>query len=90
MAQLSPAQTEIQMIGRLLIPLTKATAIPGSGRVLKLIHHMQTSGDDAITAWAVLAHEAKKLETLLAPPTPLRAPKKTGALHKVRLWGKRG
>jgi len=59
MAQLSPAQTEIQMIGRLLIPMTKATAIPGSGRVLKLIHHMQTAGEDAITTWAALAQEAK-------------------------------
>ncbi len=88
MAQLSPAQSEIQMVGRMLIPMTKATALPGSGRVLKLIHQMQTSGEDAITQWAALAQEAKKLETILAPPPPLPSSKKTGLIDKVKFWGK--
>ena len=90
MAQLAPARAEIQMVGRLLIPMTKATAIPGSGRVLTLIHQMQTSGEQAITSWAALAQEAKKLETIIGPPSSLRSPKKTGLLEKVKLWGKRG
>ncbi len=90
MAQLSPAQSEIQMIGRILIPMTKATAIPGSGRVLTLIHQMQTSGENAITTWADLAQEAKKIAAVVGPPTVLLSPKKTGVLDKVKLWGKRG
>jgi CheY-like chemotaxis protein len=89
MAQLGPAQNEIQMIGRLLIPMTKATAIAGSGRVLKLIHHMQTSGDDAITTWTGLAEEASKLEAIMAPPPAQSPGKKSGLLSKVKLWGKR-
>ncbi|MEP6975425.1 MAG: protein kinase, partial [Spartobacteria bacterium] len=87
MAQLAPAQSEIQMVGRLLIPMTKATAVPGSGRVLTLIHQMQTSGDAAITDWQALAEEAKKLAHIVAPPV-LASPRKTGVLEK--LWGKRG
>jgi CheY-like chemotaxis protein len=90
MAQLAAAQQEIQMVGRLLIPLTKATAIPGSGRVLSLIHQMQTSGHGALTTWSELAREAKKLSTIVGPPQPIRSPKKTGVIEKVRLWGKRG
>ncbi len=88
LAQLGPAQQEIQTLGRLLIPMTKATALPGSGRVLKLIHQMQTSGEDALVDWAALAEEAKKLETLVAPLPPARAPRKTGLLDKVKFWGK--
>ena len=88
MAQLSPAQSEIQMVGRMLIPMTKATAVPGSGRVLKLIHQMQTSGEDALTQWSALAQEAKRLETILAPAPPLPSPRKTGVLGKVKFWGK--
>jgi CheY-like chemotaxis protein len=87
LAQLEPAQHEIQMLGRLLIPMTKATALPGSGRVLKLIHQMQTSGDDALTDWATLAEETKLLETLVSP-APLVSPRKTGLLNKVKFWGK--
>ncbi len=90
MAQRAPAQREIQMVGRLLIPMTKATAVPGSGRVLTLIHQMQTSGEAAITSWGALAEEAKKLATMIETPAPLLAPKKTGVLNKVKLWGKRG
>lgn len=67
--------------------MTKATATPGSDRVLKLVEQMQTSGDDAITQWSALAQETKKLETLLAPP-PLRSPRKTGLIEKVKFWGK--
>ncbi|MGI8957369.1 MAG: DUF4388 domain-containing protein [Chthoniobacterales bacterium] len=88
MAQLAPAQTEIQMIGRILIPMTKATAIPGSGRVLTLIYQMQTSGEEAITTWGELAQEAKKLATIVGPPPPVLSPKKTGVFDKI--WGKRG
>lgn len=88
MAQPAPAQLEIQTLGRLLIPLTKATALPGSGRVLKLIYQMQTSGGDALTDWKALAEEAKKLETIVAPAPLLRAPRKTGLLEKVKFWGK--
>ncbi len=77
MAQLAPAQSEIQMVGRMLIPMTKATAIPGSGRVLTLIHRMQTSGEDAITSWGELAQEAKKLATIVGPPPSARL-EKTG------------
>ncbi len=87
LAQHEPAESEIKMLGRLLIPVTKATATPGSGRVLKLIHQMQTSGDDALTEWDSLADEAKLLETLVAP-SPLVSPKKTGLLDKVKFWGK--
>jgi serine/threonine protein kinase len=87
MAQLAPAQTEIQMVGRMLIPMTKATAIPGSGRVLALIHRMQTSGEDAITGWSELAAEAKKLATIVGPLPAANSPKKTGVLD--RLLGKR-
>ncbi len=90
MAQLPPAQSEIQMIGRILIPMTKATAIPGSGRVLTLIHRMQTSGENAIVTWSDLAQEAKKLAPIVGPPPVLLSPKKTGVLDKVKLWGKRG
>jgi CheY-like chemotaxis protein len=87
MAQLAPAQREIQMVGRVLIPMTKATAIPGSGRVLTLIHRMQTSGEDAITSWGELAQEVKKLASLVGPSPASR--KKTGMLEKVKSWGKR-
>jgi serine/threonine protein kinase len=90
MAQLAPAQSEIQMVGRMLIPMTKATAIPGSGRVLTLIHQMQTSGDGAITSWGELAQEARKLATIVGPPQRIPSPRKTGVLDKVKLWGKRG
>ena len=88
MAQLSPAQSEIQMLGRMLIPMTKATAIPGSGRVLSLIQQMQTSGPMAIKSWGALAAETKKLGSLSGLPVPL-SPKKTGVLEKMKLWGKR-
>ncbi len=88
LAQLAPAQSEIQMVGRLLIPMTKATAVPGSGRVLTLIHRMQTSGDAAITSWGDLAVEAKKLAGVVAPPSPLAPGKKTGVLEKVKFWSR--
>lgn len=88
LAQLEPAQHEIRTLGRLLIPMTKATALPGSGRVLKLIHQMQTSGDDALTSWEALAEEARKLEPIVAPAPLVRAPRKTGLLEKVKFWGK--
>ena len=88
MAQLAPAQSEIQMVGRVLIPMTKATAIPGSGRVLRLIHQMQTSGEAAITTWSELAEEAKKLAIVVGPPMSVLAPKKTGVLEKVKFWGR--
>ncbi len=88
MAQLAPARSEIQMVGRMLIPMTKATAIPGSGRVLTLIHRMQTSGEDALTTWGELSQEAKKLAALVGPPAPLLSPKKTGVLDKVKFWGR--
>jgi len=88
MAQLAPARAEIQRLGRLLIPMTKATAIPGSGRVLHLVHQMQTPGESAITAWADLALEAKKLGTIVGPPSPLVSPKKTRVLEKVKFWSR--
>ncbi len=88
LAQLEPAQHEIQTLGRLLIPMTKATALPGSGRVLKLIHQMQTSGEEALTDWKALAEEAKKLEPIVAPAPLARTPRKTRLLEKVKFWGK--
>ena len=88
MAQLAPAQSEIQMIGRLLIPMTKATAIPGSGRVLTLIHQMQTSGAAAISSWGEVAEEAKRLGSNVGPPPPLATRKKTGVLEKVKFWSR--
>jgi hypothetical protein len=88
-AQQAPSQVEIRKLGRLLIPLTKAAAVPGAGRVLKLIHQMQTPGEDAITEWSALAQEAKTLEAILAPP-PVFSPRKTGLLDKVKFWGKTG
>jgi hypothetical protein len=78
------------MLGRLLIPMTRATAIPGSGRVLALIHRMQTSGVSAVTNWADLALETKKLSTIVGPPSPLLVPRKSRMLERVKLWGKRG
>ena len=89
MAQLAPARSEIQMVGRLLIPMTKATAIPGSGRGLALIRRMQTSGEDAITSWGKLAQEAKKLATVVRPLPAAAAPRKTGMLGEVKSWRKR-
>jgi CheY-like chemotaxis protein len=88
MAQLAPAQSEIQMVGRLLIPMTKATAIPGSGRVLTLIHQMQTSGEAAISSWGELVEEAKRLATIVGPSPPPATRKKTGVLEKVRFWSR--
>jgi CheY-like chemotaxis protein/predicted Ser/Thr protein kinase len=90
MAQLSPAQSEIQMVGRVLTPMTRATATPGGGRILTLLHQMQASGEGAITAWGELAQEVKKLATIVGPPPPRLSPKKTGVLKKAKLWGKRG
>ena len=60
------------------------------GRVLALIHQMQTSGEGALTSWGALAQEAKKIATLVGPPPPLLSSRKTGVLGKVKLWGKRG
>ena len=56
--------------------------------MLKLIHQMQTSGEDALSDWKPLAEEAKKLETIVAPAPLQRAPRKTGLLEKVKFWGK--
>ncbi len=88
LAQLAPAQSEIQMLGRVLIPLTNTTVPGSSGRILKLIQQMETSGGDAITAWAALAEEAKNVETILAHGPPLGSRKKSGPLGKVKFWGK--
>jgi hypothetical protein len=88
-AQRSPARDEIQLLGRMLIPLTRTTALPGSGRVLSLIEQMESSRPIAITSWGALAAETKKLGSLIGLPAPVSR-KKTGVLEKVKLWGKRG
>jgi serine/threonine protein kinase len=88
MAQLAPAQSEIQMIGRVLIPITRATTIPGSGRVLSLLDQLQSSDDGAITTWGELADEAKKLAAVLQRSSPFLSPKKTGVREKVRFWSR--
>ncbi len=88
MAQLAPAQSEIQMLGRLLLPLTKTTARSGGGPGVTFIHRMQTSGRDAITEWAALAEAAKQLEIGFAPASPRSSPRNTGLLGKVKFWGK--
>lgn len=88
MAQLAPAPNEMQMLGRVLIPLTKAAAIPGSGRVLSLVHRMQTSGEHAFATWAGLALEARKLGTLLGPVPVGNPGRKTGLLGKVKFWAR--
>jgi hypothetical protein len=85
-AQLSPAQSEIQMVGRVLTPMTRATATPGGGRILTLLHQMQTSGEGAITTWGELAQEVKKLAAIVGPPSPIVSPKKTGVIDKVKFW----
>jgi len=90
LAQLSPAQREIQMVGWMLAPMIRASETPGGGRVLKLIEQMQSAGADAITQWPPLAQEAKKIEALLAPPPALAAEPKVGLIEKVKFWGKRG
>jgi CheY-like chemotaxis protein len=88
MAQLAPAQSEIQMIGRVLIPITRATTIPGSGRVLSLLDQLQSSDDGAITTWGELADEAKNLAAVLQRSSPFLSPKKTGVREKVRFWSR--
>ena len=88
LAELAPPVTEIKMVGRLLIPMTKATAVAGSGRVLTLIHQMQTSGETALTTWDAVAQEAKKLAALVGPAPPLASRKKTGVLEKVKFWSR--
>lgn len=90
LAQLSPSQREIQMVGWMLAPMTRSSETPGSGRVLKLIEQMQSAGPDAITQWPALGQEAKKIETLLAPPPALAAEPAPGLLERVKFWGKRG
>jgi Domain of unknown function (DUF4388)/Protein kinase domain len=87
LAQLAPAQSEIQMIGRTLSALTKATAMTGSGRVLSLLDQMQNSDEWAITSWGALAREAKKLGAIVGP-RPILSPKKTGVLEKVKFWSR--
>jgi hypothetical protein len=89
MAQLSPPESEIRMVGRMLLPMMKETTTPGSSRLLKLIQQMQSSGADAITQWSALAEEAKKLEAILVPPPAPAVARKTGLLEKVKAWGKR-
>ena len=88
MAQLSPAQNEIQMLGRMLIPMTNVTARPGSGRVLNLLHQMETAAEGAITTWPELAWEAKKLAAIVGLSPPVLSPKKTGVREKVRFWSR--
>jgi CheY-like chemotaxis protein len=84
MAQLAPAQSEIQMIGRVLIPMTHPTAMPGSGRVLRLLDQMQNSDQRAITTWGELADEANKLAAVFQPFSAFLSPKKTGVREQVR------
>ena len=88
MAQLSPAQNEIQMLGRMLIPMTNVTARPGSGRVLNLLHQMETAAEGAITTWPELAREAKKVAAIVGLSPPVLSPKKTGVREKVRFWSR--
>jgi uncharacterized protein DUF4388/protein kinase-like protein len=88
MAQLSPAQNEIQMLGRMLIPMTNVTARPGSGRALNLLHQMETSAEGPITTWRQLAGEAKKLAGIGGARPPFLSPKKSSVREKVRFWSR--
>lgn len=87
MAQLAPAQSEIQMIGRTLRALTEATITAGRGRVLSLLDQMQNSDEGAITTWSELAQEAKKLGAIVGS-RPIVSQKKTGVLEKVKFWSR--
>jgi serine/threonine protein kinase len=84
MAQLAPAQSEIQMIARVLIPMTHATASAGSGRVLRLLDQMENSDQRSITTWGELANETNKLAAVFQPSSVFLWPKKTGVREQVR------
>ena len=64
------------------------TARPGSGRVLNLLHQMETAAEGAITTWPELAREAKKLAAIVGLSPPVLSPKKTGVREKVRFWSR--
>jgi CheY-like chemotaxis protein len=89
-AQTAPPRTEIQMLGRVLLPLVHPTGGDAAERVTALLHRMHSSVDDAITSWEVLLREAKALqhdplpEPVAPPPDPLQSA--TGFLDKLKSW----
>jgi CheY-like chemotaxis protein/predicted Ser/Thr protein kinase len=85
-AQIASEQSEIQTLGRMLIPVVKATPGPGSGKVMGLIHLMQTAGPKAVTTWNELAAEAQKLDLVVGPVPVPPSKAKTGLLARSKLW----
>jgi serine/threonine protein kinase len=85
-AQTAPAKTEIQMLGRMLIPVVKADSSRESGHVLTLLYRMQSSGTDAIASWDQLKEETKKLEPIVGPPQAHKSSKTTNLIQKMKSW----
>jgi CheY-like chemotaxis protein len=85
-AQTAPAKSEIQMLGRMLIPVVKADSSRESGHVLTLLHRMQSSGTDAIASWGQLKEETKNLEPIVGPPQVRKSSKTTNLIQKMKLW----
>ena len=85
-AQTAPAKSEIQMLGRMLIPVVKADSSRESGHVLTLLRRMQSSGTDAIASWDQLKEEATKLESIVGPPQVRKSSKTTNLIQKMKLW----
>ncbi|MEP6709605.1 MAG: DUF4388 domain-containing protein [Verrucomicrobiota bacterium] len=85
-AQTAPAKSEIQMLGRMLIPVVKADSSRESGHVVTLLHRMQSSGTDAIASWDQLKEETKNLESIVGPPRARKLSKTTNLIQKMKLW----
>jgi hypothetical protein len=81
-------ESEIQMMARVLLPMTHTTAMAGSGRVMSLLEEMQTAGKSGLTGWGALAQETKELADTIGPLPPIHSRKKTGVLEKVRFWSR--
>jgi serine/threonine protein kinase len=85
-AQTAPAKSEIETLGRMLIPVVKADPSSESGHVLTLLHRMQSSGMDAIASWDQLKEETKNLEPIVGPPQVRKSSKTTNLIQKMKLW----
>jgi hypothetical protein len=88
-AQTAPASTEIQMLGRILLPLVKPTAAPGSGRVVALIHRMHNGNDEATASWPGVLREAQAIAAHTTPeatPEPAAETSSTGLFDKFKSW----
>jgi CheY-like chemotaxis protein len=89
-AQTGPPQVEIQMLGRILLPLVKPAAAAGSGRVVSLIHRMHSGTDNGAVSWEALLQEARAIEPEIVPDLPVPSPQfqraTPGLLGKFKTW----